>query len=139
VHNFEKEAQIITLQNFVDWFQNSAEEIKREFAEEADEVKIMSIHAAKGLEGRVVILADTTSIPKLDINYIWHEGLFFYGIQKKKFGRKFIDLFEEEERKIYKEYIRLLYVALTRAVDKLFIFGIETKTKDARPNWYQLI
>ena len=101
--------------------------------ENEDVVRIMSIHKSKGLEFPVVILASTTkkfNLQDLNEQIIIHQDL---GI-----GVKYID----EKRKIeyptlakqaislsvtketLSEEMRILYVALTRAKEKLIITGI---------------
>src|SRR6202035_3454407 len=52
-----------SLQGFVDHIRASATEVKRDMDIARDEVRVMTVHGAKGLEAPVVILADTTTRP----------------------------------------------------------------------------
>ncbi|MEL6746894.1 MAG: UvrD-helicase domain-containing protein, partial [Pseudomonadota bacterium] len=67
------DANVPSLQNFLTYVEDAAPEIKREMSGEADEVRIMTIHGAKGLEAPIVILPDTARpsgennrVPKID-------------------------------------------------------------------------
>lgn len=93
-------------------------------------VKIMSIHRSKGLEFPIVILADTTkSFNKRDLynQTILNSKMGFACIAKEKDGYvkhttvplQAIRL--EHERAMISEELRILYVALTRAKEKLII------------------
>ncbi len=50
-----------SLQGFVAWLRTASAEIKRDMEIARDEVRVMTVHGAKGLEAPIVILADTTT------------------------------------------------------------------------------
>ena len=52
-----------SLQGFVAWLRAAQAEVKRDMEIERDEVRVMTVHGAKGLEAPIVILADTTTPP----------------------------------------------------------------------------
>ena len=52
-----------SLQGFVAWLRAAQAEIKRDMEIARDEVRVMTVHGAKGLEAPIVILADTTTPP----------------------------------------------------------------------------
>ena len=52
-----------SLQGFVAWLRTTDLEVKRDMEISRDEVRVMTVHGAKGLEAPVVFLADTTSSP----------------------------------------------------------------------------
>ena len=58
-----EEAHGTSLAGFVNWFQAGEIEIKRNMEQGAGEVRVMTVHGAKGLEAPIVILPDTTSGP----------------------------------------------------------------------------
>jgi ATP-dependent helicase/nuclease subunit A len=107
----------------------------------------MTVHGAKGLEAPIVILADTTRAPKSRT-----DGLMSEPEAREAFpllpGKKEDDadtplkrLRAEAERRARAEHKRLLYVALTRAQDRLIIAGAWAgKGKDgfAADSWYAL-
>ena len=53
-----------SLQGFVAWLRRATTVVKRDMEITRDEVRVMTVHGAKGLEAPVVILADTTTPPK---------------------------------------------------------------------------
>jgi ATP-dependent helicase/nuclease subunit A len=53
-----------SLQSFVTWLKSATTVVKRDMETTRDEVRVMTVHGAKGLEAPVVILADTTTPPK---------------------------------------------------------------------------
>lgn len=141
VLNFERE-HIPSLQYFIEWFENHELEIKRETKQnEVDAVRLMTVHGSKGLQARVVFLPDTTiddavkNEQKLLIDET--ENVAYYPLNKEYYEEKatainkFIGQKEAEERR------RLLYVALTRAEDELYICGFSGAKKDSEDSWYK--
>ena len=53
-----------SLEGFLDWVERGDTEIKRDMERGRDEVRVMTVHGAKGLEADIVILPDTTSLPE---------------------------------------------------------------------------
>ncbi len=53
-----------SLQGFIAWMRAAAVEVKRDMEMDRDEVRVMTVHGAKGLEAPIVILADTTTPPQ---------------------------------------------------------------------------
>ena len=58
-----REAEKSTLQGFLAWVRSAKSEVKRDMEMARDEVRVMTVHGAKGLEANTVILADTTTPP----------------------------------------------------------------------------
>ena len=138
--DFENE-QSTSLSLFVDWFVKTEIEIKRDAYASSNEVQLMTIHAAKGLQSKVIILPDTTSIPKYKkdgilLNNVTRQLIAY---QDATFHPLYKKIIAEVELQILQEYYRLLYVALTRAAEKLIICGwINNKTPN-KNCWYALI
>jgi len=104
-----------------------------------DAVNIMTIHASKGLEFPVVILYKTNSKPRAIFDSILHKDLgycFPFNFKNdanitKGAVSSFFELAKEfQKNKEDAEQRRILYVALTRAKNELYISGTITKTKD---------
>src|SRR6202008_4778169 len=60
--NYERKAPA-SLQGFMAWLRSADTEVKRDMEISRDEVRVMTVHGAKGLEAPIVILADTTTEP----------------------------------------------------------------------------
>lgn len=141
---FEK-AHVPTLEGFLHWIEVGDVEIKRDLEHgERDAVRVLTIHGAKGLEAPIVFLPDTLQIPRLDERFFWPDdaeaGEFLVWAPKRALHDALCDS-ERDRIKILREqeYRRLLYVALTRARDRLYICGWHTKTKAPEGSWYNLI
>ncbi|MDX2028033.1 MAG: double-strand break repair helicase AddA [Alphaproteobacteria bacterium] len=136
-----------SLQTFLHWLTAGETEIKREMDYGGGQVKIMTVHAAKGLEAPIVFLPDAASMPRTqDVrSFVWDDnGLPLYLARKPSAGAA-RRLWEQERQKQMEEYRRLFYVALTRAANRLYIAGWEKeKPKDGKKkpqkeqSWYNL-
>lgn len=140
-----------SLQGFMAWLRAAQSEIKRDMELARDEVRVMTVHGAKGLEAPVVILADTTTRPEghhppklIAVPAGPHEGLIWAGA-KNTDPETVSRARESVSEAAQHEYNRLLYVALTRARDRLIVCGTASKTrKDGTPSipdgcWYKLV
>jgi ATP-dependent helicase/nuclease subunit A len=129
------------LYHFVHSFRQSGGEIKRDFdARSQNEVRVMSMHGAKGLQAPVVFLPDTLRensktepIANTEAGPLWVSG-------ETELADKIASL-KERQKKIRKDELdRLLYVALTRAEQALFISGWEKKNSRFYPgSWHELM
>jgi len=126
------------LQAFVYWLEKREIEIKRDVASSRS-VRVMTVHASKGLESPVVILADTTSMPTNQSNLIWKEGEFLWLGASKNSNMISTNYKDNIDNKDYEEYLRLLYVAMTRAEDHLVITGFQTQAKEKENSWYSIV
>jgi len=133
-----------TLDAFLAEIENEEAQVKREMEEAGAAVRVMTIHGAKGLEAPVVILPDTTGPPRVqgdDDLFLTPEGPVFSASASDD------DLCAEQARTAWRarhdeEHKRLLYVAMTRARDRLIVcgFGRLRGTGTADPNsWHTLV
>lgn len=139
--NFEQE-HIPSLQAFVDWVSRDEVEIKRELEQsEIDAVRIMTVHGSKGLQAPVVILPDTVRMPgvKNESGMLWEE-MFYYPLSAQDYDANCKRIKADEKKKVEEEYRRLLYVALTRAEDRLYVCGYykSKKTAPKDDSWYKI-
>jgi ATP-dependent helicase/nuclease subunit A len=145
--SYEKKAPA-SLQGFMAWLRAADTEVKRDMEISRDEVRVMTVHGAKGLEAPVVIMADTTTSPSDTQRLrLIHLPQGNGGKVVVWAGRKADDppcvtdarnaMLEETEH----EYRRLLYVAMTRAADRLIVAGCMPGNRNSvRENsWYDLI
>jgi ATP-dependent helicase/nuclease subunit A len=144
--NYERKAPA-SLQGFMAWLRAADTEVKRDMEISRDEVRVMTVHGAKGLEAAVVFMVDTTSSPadtqRLRLIHLPGSN----GEVVVWAGRKADDpavvasaraamLAETED-----EYRRLLYVAMTRAADRLIVSGCMPGNMNnvRRLCWYDLV
>ena len=138
---YERE-HVPSLQGFLHWLVAGDIEVKRDFAgQQRDEVRIMTVHGAKGLEAPVVFVPDTMQLPIQRAGLLWTER------DVLPLWRPHADFSTEHHtaarlalrRRDLQEYRRLLYVALTRAEDRLYICGWQTRNdgKEAA-SWHTL-
>ncbi len=136
------------LQAFLDWFDRGDSEIKREGVASNNEVRVMTVHGAKGLQAPVVILADTTSDPskKPDrlAELIVDEGRRtpLLPIRKLEQSGRLAEIADTQKEREQQEHKRLLYVAMTRAEERLIMggsLGISRKGEAPDDSWYSAL
>jgi len=118
------------------------QDIKREMDNAQGEVRVMTVHGAKGLEAPVVILPDTTQTPRSNTSdqLLPSDHGLVYLPSRKSAPAVLEAVVEAEKQRQMQEYMRLLYVAMTRAESRLVICGYwngNTKTGMAEHCWYQ--
>lgn len=143
---YESSEAAISLQGLLAWLSHHQGEIKRDMEEGGGEVRIMTVHGAKGLEAPVVVLPDTCSKPddlrkeSLLVHEDEGEAPLLLSLQggKEKQSEIFHEAYEQRAQEMREESLRLLYVALTRARDELHIFGMLTAGHSNMPSgcWY---
>ncbi|MDX1949552.1 MAG: UvrD-helicase domain-containing protein [Rickettsiales bacterium] len=134
LNSFERNENI-SLTNFINWFEKNSSEIKR-VSKSENQVRIMTCHSSKGLEAPIVIIADSASETKNDSNYFIDKNYIFAGISAQNKCNFIKGLQESDTKKDFNESMRLLYVALTRARDELYIFGIKPHNSK-QESWHQ--
>ena len=109
-----------SLQLFLDSVERRGGEVKRELSGPQGEVRVMTVHGAKGLEAPIVILPDTCSAHRGDKDglFISEDGAPLWpGSPRPTTRHSPPELRALEDARALREHRRLLYVALTRAQD----------------------
>ncbi len=114
-----------SLHHFLASIEADDADIKREMEDSGKSVRVMTTHGAKGLEAPVVILADTAGAPdtREQSGIIVNGDEVFWSPRKDAddgataAARAAVTLAAEREQ------ARLLYVAMTRARDRLIVCG----------------
>jgi len=131
-----------SLQGFLAWLRQARAEVKRDMEIARDEVRVMTVHGAKGLEAPLVILADTMTPPAGPRQ---PRLLTLSGSAVVWAGKKADDSSAMASARLATlgqardEYRRLLYVAMTRAADRLIICGADGERRRPDGCWYDLV
>lgn len=138
-----------SLQRFIDWFDRGDVEIKRDPSAPLDAVRVMTVHGSKGLQAPVVILADATGDPSASpvrgLDWEIEDGVSVPVFRPRKAelaGGGLVDDIDRARRRDLEEHWRLLYVAATRAEERLVIGGaLGPKARGVPPeaSWYRAI
>ena len=107
----------------------------------SNRIKITTIHSSKGLQAPIVIMPDCLYSYSKQIDnrekIIWDEDFPLWIVKNAKINNQIKKIFDEKIAQNYEEHLRLLYVALTRAEDEIYIAGI-SKEFDEKC-WYKII
>ncbi|WP_285021911.1 double-strand break repair helicase AddA [Novosphingobium sp. fls2-241-R2A-195] len=136
-----------SLAGFLAWFDAGDGELKREADNAAGLVRVMTVHGSKGLQAPIVILADATSNPDnarergIDLPDPANEArtIPLPPLSKDEKQGRIADRLEEGRRGDEQEHWRLLYVAMTRAEEALFVGGALSNRDKGEPSpksWY---
>lgn len=135
------------LQEFIHVLETSAPDIKRELDLQKDEIRVMTVHSAKGLEAPIIFLVDPgapafsthhrSSIYKIAYNniapaFLWQPG-------KEDGSALTASIQAQLQQQAEEEYRRLLYVAMTRAEDKLVICGYANRNTRSITTWHKMV
>jgi len=146
--------RVPSLQGFLHWFAAGEAEIKRDLESgENDALRLMTVHGAKGLQAPIVILPDTVRKPRgggANVSFFWVDDaqsradgdvspVFLWPPAKRFEEERCRSAREEAEFKADQEYRRLLYVAMTRAEDRLYVCGYNSDKTVPEGCWYDLV
>ncbi|QOZ30370.1 double-strand break repair helicase AddA [Bradyrhizobium sp. CCBAU 53421] len=149
--SYERKAPA-SLQGFIAWLRAADTEVKRDMEISRDEVRVMTVHGAKGLEASVVFLVDTTTSPsdtqRLRLIHLPQgnaapnaPGVVVWAGKKAEDPPGVADARKAMLGDTEDEYRRLLYVAMTRAADRLIVGGCMPGNMNTvrKSSWYDLI
>ena len=149
---FER-SETASLDRYLAWFSRGTVDVQRDPGAPGDEVRVMTVHGAKGLEAPVVIVADATGDPAklgrtpvtLDFQFEGAGKAPLLRPRKDERCPPFEQQILDEEARDLEEHMRLLYVAMTRAADRLIVSGVRPQEKkdgsDPRPpnSWHRIV
>ncbi len=135
-----------SLTGFLQWFDAGEGEVKREAGGGESLVRVMTVHGSKGLQSPIVILADATGNPHASrssgLSLAEEEGgdaaLPLPPLGKEDVLGPLSDEDEKRKKEELQEHWRLLYVAMTRAEEALYVGGA-LGLREKAPNedsWY---
>lgn len=137
--------EVPSLTGFIRWFDAGTSELKREAGKARDEVRVMTAHGSKGLQAPIVILADAADNPTRSRSSPVElpdpasgKLIPLPPLNKAEQLGGIADVAAANAKAEMEEHWRLLYVAMTRAEEALFIGGALTATEKAphSESWY---
>lgn len=133
-----------TLQGFLHWLSADDQQLKRDLEEGGNAVRVMTVHGSKGLQAPVVFLPDTCQVPKNSETLLWQDqdedrALLVWPPRAEFRAPLAQALHDDNGRRQMQEYRRLLYVALTRAEDRLYVCGWDNRTRRSPDCWHDLV
>ena len=131
-----------SLQGFLRWFETGGGEIKRDLDQNRRrELRILTVHASKGLQAPIVYLPDTTRVPRDSERLLaGADGEARLWLPRTDDANDAARAWRSQARdRALEEQNRLLYVAMTRAEDRLYVGGWYGARKPDRGCWYERI
>lgn len=137
---YERE-HVPSLQGFLHWLVTGTTEVKRDLGQGGqDEVRVMTVHGAKGLQAPIVFLPDTVQVPERMSPLFWLDDAFPVWVPKPGIHPASVEAARAlTKQRMEEEYRRLLYVAMTRAEDRLYVCGWEGRKAAPPGNWHALV
>lgn len=135
-----------SLGRFIAWLDDGAAEIKRDMDMGGGEIRVMTVHGSKGLEANIVILPDTCDpavnagkVPRIYFHAHSRRRLPIWRMPAAKRAPLPDQLYRAHVQRMEEEYARLLYVAMTRACDRLYIAGAASSKDEVKAGtWYDV-
>ncbi|WP_200943047.1 double-strand break repair helicase AddA [Altererythrobacter sp. Root672] len=134
-----------SIQGFIQWFDAGEGELKREAGGSENLVRVMTVHGSKGLQAPIVILADATGDPDKSLQRglslkepLGDRTIPVLDLSKDQRVGRIAEAAEVAKKAEREEHWRLLYVAMTRAEEALFIGGAlgKREKEPAADSWY---
>jgi ATP-dependent helicase/nuclease subunit A len=131
------------LQAMLRWMREGELTVKRDLEESGGRVRIITVHGAKGLEAPVVFLADQRRREKPPMGLFWlrvgETDLPIWSPNKSADDPIAEAAREAELDRQRAEENRLLYVAMTRAEERLYVCGWKGAQSISTPSWHDHI
>ncbi|MCZ8370459.1 MAG: double-strand break repair helicase AddA [Porphyrobacter sp.] len=141
-----------SLAGFITWFDAGTGDLKRDSDSASGQVRVMTVHGSKGLQAPIVILADATGAPgdagdlaleddPLELKSDRRRMVPLPPLGKDEKRGRIAEAEDAKKRAVLQEHWRLLYVAMTRAEEALFIGGSLNKNEAKKgvpheDSWY---
>ncbi|MBL4750598.1 MAG: double-strand break repair helicase AddA, partial [Amylibacter sp.] len=136
-----EQTEVPTLTGFLNWFASGAVELKREMDAASGQIRVMTVHGAKGLEAPIVILPDTVATQNKDRDEVvsLRKDLMGWKTSAPEQNKAEQHAIAIKRELALQEKLRLLYVAMTRAETWLIVCGAGKLQKEDALNWYRLV
>ncbi len=119
-----------SLQRFIEHIEAGTLEVKRDMEAAGRSIRVMTVHASKGLEARIVMLPDTCATPggRFDPRLFLLQTdsgapVLAWSSRARDDCAKVAAARKRSREELMNEYRRLLYVGMTRAEERLYVMG----------------
>ena len=127
------------LTGFLSWMETEDVEIKRQMESSGDQIRVMTVHGAKGLEAPIVILPETIKRKReVRQDLLPDRDLVLWKPRAEDAAGRVDEIKEDILARQDRERMRLLYVAMTRA-EKWLIAGAAGDVGTGDESWYNII
>jgi ATP-dependent helicase/nuclease subunit A len=145
-----EQANTPSLEGFLAWLDAGETEVKRDPDSLREEVRVMTVHGAKGLEADIVFLVDNGTPPVID-SYVSRvlplaaerdpmtPGPVAWVYSTPAMPERLAQRIAEVKQRDEEEYRRLLYVGMTRARDRLYVVGMVKQKRKEDRRWHVLV
>jgi len=138
IKDFESEGELSVDEIIEKWKENddnNSDKFNVLIPEYIDAIQIMTIHKAKGLSFPVVIIPVSILDTKGFSNVFYNEtdnnlSAFYIKKDYTKYSEKLKSIYEDEKTKTFLDDLNTIYVAMTRAKEKLFVFMPKSNNKN---------
>ena len=127
---------------FLKWFITGGAEVQRDM-NAASGVRVVTVHGSKGLEAPVVFLIDSVRTPDGDTIFtlpidqdVKYPLPWIWRINSKLSSPEIETAVDCRVKNQIAEYYRLLYVAMTRARDELYVYGYTPNKNPTENSWH---
>ena len=140
-------AHVPSMQGFLHWLEAGTFEVKRDLETgRADRVRVLTVHGSKGLQAPIVFLPDTTRAPAAEPKLFWADApgggdaapVPLWSPRRGTDDPVAAAAREAAADRRDREYRRLLYVAMTRAEDRLYVAGWG-KPEKSGGTWFAMV
>ena len=143
--DFERN-HVPSMEGFLHWIGTGQTEVKRDLEQAGGAVRVMTVHGAKGLQAPIVFLTDNGRLParQLQDRLRWattdagEDVVLWPAFRDNEVA--ITEMAAKDSRlETEREYRRLLYVAMTRAEDRLYLTGWRGKRDPDAMCWHALV
>ncbi|MGL5011814.1 MAG: UvrD-helicase domain-containing protein, partial [Paracoccaceae bacterium] len=133
-------SEVPSVTGFLTWLDAGEIEVKRQMETDGGQIRVMTVHGAKGLEAPIVILPDTADRRPQDREQVFavKDGSVIWAMNKDDSPGVILEERAARKAKRDAENDRLLYVAMTRA-QSLLAVGAAGEVSETGNAWYRQI